>query len=761
MILTTYSVSAQYITIDNSKTPVELVQSLFPAGSCVQPTNISINGYDFGGGAKSYAAFDSNGSGFPLNNGLIISTGKASSAIGPNSFILSEGPTSWAGDSDLQNAINENNTINATVVEFDFTAVTNHMSFDYVFSSEQYLSNPGSNQCNYSDGFAFLLRETGSAAYENLAVVPGTNIPVKVTTVRAQTPNCPAANTQYFGGFNNNDHPTNFNGQTIILTAEANVIPGTSYHIKMVIADQGNNLYDSAIFIGGNSFNNEIDLGDDRLIANNNPLCEDDTLALTPSPITGAVSYTWLKNSTPIPGYTNVSSPNYTITEAGDYTFVVNQTSCSLFGYIKVEYASITVNNATLIQCDDNNDGITTFNLTNANTLITGGNSNLSIEGYYRSLTEAQNQQNRITNPTAFQNSSTNNIVTVRIENRFGCKEYAEITLQLANNILNTISPVEECDTDDEQDGFFEFNLNEITQEIATDNTLPTGYVIQYFATPANAVVTTAPLSNPFTNTVANQQVIYARIINGPDCYGILPVTLKVNTFQPSNFNTEQKRICKGRSITIGVSNIYDSYSWNTTPVQTTSSITVSAAGTYTITATNNKGCTATKTFTVLESEAATINDVQVISFSGNGNTITVLASGSGNYEYSLDNEFYQDENIFTDIPPGEYTIYVRDKNGCGPTATKHVYVLDYPNFFTPNGDGFNDTWFIKNLHITYPNAKLFIFNRYGKLLKQVAASGQGWDGILNNNPLPSDDYWFTLQMENGKTIKGHFALKR
>ncbi len=90
-----------------------------------------------------------------------------------------------------------------------------------------------------------------------------------------------------------------------------------------------------------------------------------------------------------------------------------------------------------------------------------------------------------------------------------------------------------------------------------------------------------------------------------------------------------------------------------------------------------------------------------------------------------------------------------------------YAYVLDYPIFFTPNGDGYNDQWFIKNLDIDYPNAELYIFNRYGKLLKQLSASGNGWDGQIGNNQLPSDDYWFVLKLENGRTIKGHFALKR
>ncbi|HSD13186.1 MAG TPA: choice-of-anchor L domain-containing protein, partial [Flavobacterium sp.] len=307
-------VNAQNITIDNTKTPEQLVRDLFTTESCVEPLNVSITGWDFGNGEKSYAWFNSNSSGFPLGQGLIISTGRASSAVGPNTTLLSEGPTNWPGDSNLEQAIGESNTINATIVEFDFVSVTNYMSFNYIFSSEQYLSNPNSNQCNYSDGFALLIRKSTNFNYQNLGVVPETTIPVKVTTVRGPGTICPPANVEYFDAFNGSNHPTNYNGQTTIMNAEADIEPGVTYHVKLVIADQGNNLYDSAIFIGGNTFTNDYAMGDDRLIADGNPLCPGETLTISPDyTVPGTLGYTWYKDGNPIPGYINVSSPTYTI----------------------------------------------------------------------------------------------------------------------------------------------------------------------------------------------------------------------------------------------------------------------------------------------------------------------------------------------------------------------------------------------------------------------------------------------------------------
>ena len=109
----------------------------------------------------------------------------------------------------------------------------------------------------------------------------------------------------------------------------------------------------------------------------------------------------------------------------------------------------------------------------------------------------------------------------------------------------------------------------------------------------------------------------------------------------------------------------------------------------------------------------------------------------------------------------GEYTVFVKDKKGCG-TVSKSFYILDYPKYFTPNGDGTNDFWFIKNLNKrNLQNSTIEIFDRYGKFIIQLNSRNLVWDGTLNGYALPSSDYWFTIQLTDGKTIKGHFTLKR
>jgi len=751
------NISAQNIAIDDTFPVQQLVENVLINSSCANVTNFAVSGGDFGTGEQSFGYFTSGTSGFPFANGIILSTGKATSASGPNDFILSEGDANWIGDSDLEQALGVSNSINATVLEFDFIPLTNKISFDYIFSSEQYLLNPSSNQCNYTDGFAFLLKEvSGAGQYQNLAIIPETNIPVKVNTVRGTGTICPSANESYFDAFNGTNHPTNFNGQTIVMQAEATVVSGTTYHIKLVISDQGNNLYDSAIFLGGGSFQSVIDLGQNRLIATNNPVCANQTVDIDATQ-PGSNTYQWFKNGNLIIGETN---PIYTVTSSGIYKAVVtlNGSSCVANGEITLEYVDLPIltNPVTLVQCDVDNDGITTFDITKLNSLITQGSTEIASFVYYENLLDAQNQINNIANPTEFQNISTNSI-TVRITNNFGCVNYATINLQIANNTLPIINPIAVCDEDGNFDGFTSTDLNQtVTPQITFG--LPPGLTLEYYSNVSDAVTGNNPLLNNFTNTLESNQIIFARIINGPDCYGIIPINLQIIAFNPTNFEHEDLTLCEGESYFLEVETGFLTYLWNTG--ETTSSIVLSAVGNYSVIVTNQFGCEATKTYTITSSSPPTITSIDINDFSGDNNTVQINVIGSGDYHYSLNGINFQDSSFFNNVITDEYLVVIKDKNGCNPEAMQQIYVLDYPKFFTPNGDGINDIWYIKKME-QQPNATISIFDRYGKLLYSFKANQRGWDGTFNQKALLSYDYWFVLNLENGRKIKGHFSLKR
>jgi gliding motility-associated-like protein len=197
----------------------------------------------------------------------------------------------------------------------------------------------------------------------------------------------------------------------------------------------------------------------------------------------------------------------------------------------------------------------------------------------------------------------------------------------------------------------------------------------------------------------------------------------------------------------------------------TGTSYTATQPGTYSLIVTNTiTGCISDEVFAnVIEVQPATAVSATVTDAFSDNATITVgVTGGTGTLLYQLDDEGFQESNVFTGVSAGLHTVTVIDTQGC-TYLTIEVLVIDYPPFFTPNGDGFNDTWNIIGLQ-NQPEARIYIFDRYGKLLKQISPQGQGWDGRFNGAELPSTDYWFTveyLENEQSKVFKAHFSLIR
>ena len=255
------------------------------------------------------------------------------------------------------------------------------------------------------------------------------------------------------------------------------------------------------------------------------------------------------------------------------------------------------------------------------------------------------------------------------------------------------------------------------------------------------------------------ENTIYVRINSNTPCYAI--AVLKITLVPKPNIPIQEiVPICENKSILIDAGSGADSYLWSNG--KTTQTITVDNPGDLSVTVTENHStisCSSDKSFTVKTSNIAKINAIETKDWTDNDNTITVFVTGSGDFEYSIDGHNYQDSNTFSGANSGEYIVQVRDKNGCG-TATQEVYLLMYPKFFTPNGDSFNDTWKIKSSD-TENELTIKIFDRFGKLLKELDSKSIGWDGTYIDQTLPATDYWFVVTRKNGKEYKGHFSLKR
>ncbi|MBU3681169.1 MAG: T9SS type B sorting domain-containing protein [Flavobacterium sp.] len=746
---------SQNVTIDDTYTAQQLVENVLINNPCATVSNVTISGDPFSGAQQSYGYFSNGGGTFPFANGVILCTARASRAAGPNTNLIDEGQNAWQGDIDLEQALNITNTYNATTLEFDFTPQNSNFRFNYIFASEEY---QGTAPCRYSDGFAFLLKEVGSsAAYQNLAIIPGTTTPVLVTSVHPAIPgSCAAANESYFGGYNNSGAPINFNGQTVVMTAQATVIPGRNYHIKLVIADHENVRYDSAIFLGGGSFNLGIDLGPDRLVATNNPVCEGNPITLNATQ-SGSNSYQWFLNGAAMSGETN---PTLTISNSVSGTYSVTITtstgSCSSSGSCILEFVPKPVLVAsTLLGCDDNLDGSARFNLTKINALVTNNNSSYGTVQYFESIIDAQQYALNLAIPSPNNYESIPKTIYAAVQTNFGCIAVVPVVLQVSGAMVPQNLSYASCDLDGTPDGFFGFTLAAIDSLLL--NGLPAGLVVNYYASMADAQAEQNQLSAVFTNTIIDEQTIYAKITNGPDCYGISSILIQVNRNQPANFEDETLYLCPLESLNLRVDPTFNAYNWSTGAA--TSQISITEANDYTVTVSDVNGCLATKKFVVVASSAPTITSINVDHFQTNGGTVTVLVSGSGNYQYSLNGSNFQISPIFNDVAPNEYTFIAYDTHGCGQD-TETVYVLDYPRFFTPNGDGFNDFWQIDQLKFV-SKAQLRIFDRFGKLLKEFNEASTGWDGTYLGLPLPADDYWFTVQFEKLKNISGHMSLKR
>lgn len=444
-----------------------------------------------------------------------------------------------------------------------------------------------------------------------------------------------------------------------------------------------------------------------------------------------------------------------------------------------------------LKQCDDNADGRSDFNLTEKNNFISANAAN-EVFTYYTSPIGAQTKDpaSLIPNPIAYTSNSKR--IWVRVENTNGCFSTSEMNLIVSSTQIQSTFKREfkTCDdsinsTSTDIDGISEFNFSSVTADIQQLLVPPfTNYSIKYYPNEADALAETNEIINTtnYRNIgYPNHQDIWVRVESNLDnaCFGLGPhIKLIVNP--KPNIDTNQdghdnKLVCSNlptffvelnAGITDGTPTTNYLYEWKkdgvVLPSETNSTVDVNSDGTYLVTVSTGFGCFRTRSISVTASDIAKINSVDIIDLTDQ-NSVTVNASGKGIYEYSLDAPFgpFQTSNLFENVAAGIHDLFVIDTNGCG-TISQTIAVISVPKFFTPNGDGYNDFWNVKGVNNTF-NSKsiIYIFDRYGKLLKQILPSSLGWDGTFNSFPLPADDYWFSVKLEDGREAKGHFSLKR
>ncbi|WP_196891865.1 choice-of-anchor L domain-containing protein [Aureivirga marina] len=652
--------------------PESLVREVLLAGECVDMTWIDdVTNPEYGPEDredKSYGFFKRVTENFPFQNGIIMTSGKAyRSGNEVITSTLSDSDTEWynMGDDHLlsiiQNSSYPRNAVrNVTIFEFEFVPLVENLEFNYIFASEEY----GSFECTFSDVFAFILNGPGindvneydgdangntppvslDLGGKNIAVVPGTTIPVMVTNVHSGVLcDIEQETYEYYDAVNSGNGAINYNAQTVVFTAEHPVTPGETYTIKLAIGDAGDSAYDSAVFLEGGSFDlGELPaIGQDLTETGGNALCEnggsvvigynEDDIATIPS----IVEYQFVK----------VEGEDYVVVqEAGDnYTFEVFEPGTYL---LQVLYPSgcAQESNPVIIEFYDLPD-----------------------------------------NPTAsFMEDCTVDDVTIfDLESKISEILEGEDPNTFEVKFFNSLEAAEDFDTD-----------LSITEKEVQGNTTETIFV---------------RITN--INTIDNPNLA------APCYYPIFTFDLRA-FLTPSLVDAsdvEKIKICDNES------------------------------------------------YGTLEDNIAyfDLTERQEVLLSG-------YSTENYTIQYAKDADFNNliaDPTSYANVDsPLEDIVYVRlinnlNENCIGNTSFKlevEPYEsaecsITYPEGFSPNGNGINDTFYIKGLIEEYPNYKIEFFNRWGNKV-YTDSQGNYWNGQLDGDGkrAPAGVYFYVLYYNDG-----------
>mgnify|MGYP001161904504 CR=1 FL=1 len=409
-----------------------LTDVLLDGGLCSTSSNFQLKdnpSEQFPSANRSWGFFKRGNTDFPFERGIVLTTGYAKDAEGPNSGNVSKGDMSWTGDSDATQLAG-NSTNNVTIFEFDFVPQANEISFNYIFASEEY---PGFACSSYNDVFGFIISGPGitpdpGLSGKNIALLPN-GLPVTINNVNDSY--C-GDDTYYVGG---PFQDIEYGGRTVALTAHSEVIPGETYHIRLIVADTTDYLYDSAVFLEAGSFNlgsvivdeNGMDLGNDLEV------CGQDEYTLYVSVDDPNFTLQWYKDGNIIPGATEDS---LVVTESGVYKVEVANQDCTAEDSIEITFGELETNADTFIleEIDFDGDGFETFDLTEIEPLVVDNYEEMTYD-YYSTIEDAENQNNPIADPTAFV-ASDNTVVYARVADSVACSKIVQIILKVKEDCI-------------------------------------------------------------------------------------------------------------------------------------------------------------------------------------------------------------------------------------------------------------------------------------------------------------------------------------
>lgn len=810
LLLFVFVNSFAQVTVNPTNNATTLAQSLLGTG--VTLSNAVLNCGASPAGSTNYGSglFTVTTSNLGLDSGIILTSGQASLSAGTVASFAS-GVTGNGGDPDLTTLIG-GTTYDKCILEFDFVTVGDTVKFDYVFGSEEYQSYTCSS---FNDVFGFFLSGPGLAGpYTggaiNIALVPGsTTCPVAISTIYCPSlPQCCATasycfgNTPGCGAFNAANNTcayfvcngatapgtVSYQGFTTVLRAQSPVIPCSTYHIKLAIADKGDQVLDSGVFIKAKSFSSNIisykvetglsaanpyiiegcdsaKLTIKRKIVLNTPVADTVNFQITGS-AQNSVDYLTLPNSVIFTANLNDTIQSFDL-------YAMNDGLAEGSEFIKIYILSgcaQTVSDSILIEIRDS----LSFTLNNLDTAICLGGS-VNVSGQVDSgIIMAWTPTNGVLDP--------NQLNTVITPTTFG-QQYYTIT-----GTYKTCTPVVKgfmlkTDPIPVIDSIPDFELCEgRTVDINAIVNPAFGYNISWNSlatgTPAPGLINSNGYTPTFNGT-SSDDIVFTVTSPNAGCTASDTFHVQVWPFAAGAICPDTL-VCNGAATQLwvtGGNNLYQWYQVGNGSLSCYDCPNPIATGlgttTYYAILLDPHGCQDTLDVTVETHPPFNLilhnNDTTIFL----GDNVQLNATGAPFYYWSPTDylTYSQSGNpLATPLHDITYTVTgVSLLQGCPQVDSVHITVIPQevfvPNAFSPNGDGKNDEFRVGTIRNMVNVQEFRIFNRWGQELFYTSDISKGWDGNFKGKKQDPGVYHYMMRVAyaNGKTkfIKGDITLVR
>jgi gliding motility-associated-like protein len=610
------------MTVSPNSTATTLAQAV--AGANVSVSNATLNC-----GGSAAGTFFYSGSNLGLTGGVILTTGNAADAANPGSYLCSVNNGNNFSDPDLT-AIVPTADLDVCLLEFDFVPACDSLKMAFVFGSEEY---PQGVNLQYNDAFAIFLTGPnpagGSYTAQNIATLPN-GTPVSIHNVNANT------NSAYF--INNYTSPNNnvaYNGYTIPVTSITPILPCSTYHVKFAIADAGNALYDSGVFISNNTLS-----------------CQNPPILSAATTVTGGCGST---------GSATVTVTNYTGTPTYHW-YPGGQTTASISGLAAGTYTCHVTTHQT---CSNLTQTITaSVGTTASNIVLTSSQQPLTCYGGSNASATVTpvggtSPYNCTWNTTPAQTglSASNlsaGVYTASVTDNGGCHSDIQITIAAPPAMQVSVGTTSTTCTG---------SVGTASVNVLSNGVSP--YTYTWNTTPAQYTQTATGLAYGTYSVLITDA--HSCTVTASATVPIQSIGWSLSAASPTNV------ACYGGStgvvsavITNAGSNTF-SYAWNTSPSQNTQTASGLPVGAYTCTVTDNNGCVLITTSSVSQPTllTSTVTESPTLCSGSVGSATATVTGGTQPYTYLWNTTPAQTTSVAHNLAQGQYTVAVKDAHNC------------------------------------------------------------------------------------------------